>query len=349
MSTHAVNIIEIKSVRPPENPETISLEIVDIDGWQTVIQKGSFKVGDHAIFVEPDYQVDTSTPAFSFLRREGDKSSLKRVRAIKLRGELSYGLLIKVPPELSESPVGTNVMEALQITRWEPPQGKRLTAKTVDTSKWPKLFAPKFDLENYQNHVGLLKDDEEVIITEKIHGANARYVFCDDVFYVGSRNLWVEHDNTNVWSKAANADCSIENFCRENPEVILYGEVYGDGVQSLSYGVPKGEVRFVAFAASYGRGKIDASGSSGQGDFIRTDWLRNQKLPHPPKIYQGLLKSFLTRMNSVIEEDSLLANYNGVKQLSEGVVIVPVVERKDRKVGRVALKRVSSRYLTSKH
>jgi RNA ligase (TIGR02306 family) len=348
MSTHAVNIIEIQSITPPLDPETLSLEIVNIGGWQTVIQKNSFQLGDKAIYIEPDYQIDTSLPAFAFLHREGN-NPLRRIRAIKLRGELSYGLLIKVPAELSALPVGTNVMELLQITRWEPSTGKKLFAKSVDTSKWPKLFAPKFDLENYQNYKNLIGDDERVIVTEKIHGANARYTFCDDIFYVGSRNQWVEHDNQNVWSKAANQDPRIEFFCRENPEVILYGEVYGDGVQSLTYGVPKGRTNFVAFAASFGRSKIDDNGSSGQGDFIRTDWLRNQSLPVPPRIFIGKFGDFRETMTTVIEQDSLLAIENGVSQMSEGIVIVPLEERKDPKLGRVALKRVSSRYLTSKH
>lgn len=65
MSTHSVNIIEIKEVRAHENAER--LEIVPVDGWQAVVKKGQFKVGDEAVYIQPDYTVPTARPEFAFL------------------------------------------------------------------------------------------------------------------------------------------------------------------------------------------------------------------------------------------------------------------------------------------
>ena len=95
MSTHSVTVIEIKEVRPHDNAER--LEIVPIGGWQAVVKKGQFKLGDRAIYIQPDYTVPTARPEFAFLAKEG--RSRHRLKAIRLRGVLSYGLLISVPED----------------------------------------------------------------------------------------------------------------------------------------------------------------------------------------------------------------------------------------------------------
>ena len=90
MSTHSVTIIAITAVLPHGNAER--LEIVPIGGWQAVVKKGEFKVGDPTIYIEPDYTVPTARPEFAFLAKAGRERH--RLKAVRLRGILSYGLLI---------------------------------------------------------------------------------------------------------------------------------------------------------------------------------------------------------------------------------------------------------------
>ena len=61
MSEHEVKIVEVGNILPHNNAD--SLEITNIDGWQVVIKKGSFKKGDKALYVEPDYVIPMSIPA----------------------------------------------------------------------------------------------------------------------------------------------------------------------------------------------------------------------------------------------------------------------------------------------
>ena len=244
MSTHKVDVIEINDVRPHDNAER--LEIVPVGGWQAVVKKGAFKPGDMAVYIEPDYTVPTARPEFAFLAKDG--RDRHRLKAVRLRGVLSYGLLIPLPPDLAGVGVGANVMADLGIERYEPPVAMA-GADELPADQWPKIHASKFDIENLQNFPDVLVDGEPVIVTEKIHGANARYVCHDGTFYIGSRTRWLKPEMPHPWKRAADSDGRIESWCRAHPDVVLYGEVYG-AVQSLKYGCNAGDVRFVAFAAS---------------------------------------------------------------------------------------------------
>jgi len=327
MSTHYVNIIEITEIRSHDNAD--KLEVIPIGGWQAVVKKDQFKIGDRAIYIQPDYTVPTSRPEFRFLAKKG--KDRHRLKAIRLRGVLSYGLLIPVPEEFSDREIGTNVMSELDIERYEPPIVV-VGADTLPTNLWPNVYSSKFDIESLQNFTDLIIKDEIVVVTEKIHGANARYVFVDDVFYMGSRNRWLKPDVIHHWKQAADNDPRIEVWCRKYPGVVLYGEIYG-AVQSLKYGHKSGSVSFAAFAAN------------DKGDWINVLTLINDSsIPTVPLIYHGPFDSNL--ILSMAEEDSTVYGAPS-KHMREGIVIVPEKERRNEKIGRVAMKHISTRYWES--
>lgn len=326
MSTHSVNIIEITEVRPHQNAER--LEIVPVGGWQAVVKKGQFKVGERAVYVEPDYSVPIDRPEFAFLAKPGKERH--RLKAVRLRGELSYGLLIPVPEDVAGLDVGTNVMEHLGIIRWEP-EVKLTMADELPQDQWPATFAPKFDIESYEKFPHVLTEGESVVVTEKVHGANARYTFVDGVFHQGSRQRWLIPESGHIWARAAAHNPAIRAWCEAHPGAVLYGEVYGN-VQSLSYGLGKGEVRFIAFAASsHGqwRDQIDLFGD-----------LTESGVPCCPILHSGAFDH--DRIKRLAELDSEVAQTPG--HMMEGVVIVPARERFHGSIGRVAVKHISNRY-----
>lgn len=328
MSEHYVNVVQIDQVLPHDNADL--LEIVPLGGWQAVVKKGSFKAGDKAIYIEPDYIVPLDLEPFAFLAKGTDRK-VHRLKAVRLRGALSYGLLIPMPADLAGREVGDDVMADLRIERYEPTM-KLAAADELDDADAPKTHAPKFDLESLQRYGRLLELGEEVIVTEKIHGANARYVFIDDIFYMGSRTRWLRPDAETPWGRAAGADPRIEAWCRTHPSVVLYGEIYG-AVQSLKYGCAGGEIKFAAFAAS------------DHGDWVNTsDLLADETLPSAPMICRGPWNP--DAILRLAEEDSCVEGAPA-GHIREGLVIVPAVERRDPRHGRVALKHVSNRYWES--
>lgn len=327
MSTHSVNVVEIAEVRPHANAER--LEIVPVGGWQAVVKKGQFKPGDRAVYIQPDYMVPTALEEFSFLHKpERDQHRLK---AVRLRGVLSYGLLIPVPERLADRPVGADVMTDLGIERYEPPV-TNAGADDLPADQWPSVYSPKFDIESLQNYPDVIKPGENVMVTEKIHGANARYVYSNGTFYMGSRTRWLKPDGNHIWRRAADKTPEIEAFCRAHPDLVLYGEVYGS-VQSLKYGAAPGEVRFRAFAL------LDVGRWC---DMLPLYGLFEQhKLPVAPKLYEGPFD--MAVISALAEKDSTLCD----GQMMEGVVIVPSLDRRDDVIGRVALKHISARYWES--
>lgn len=326
MSTHSVNVIDIEKVLPHGNADR--LEIIPVGGWQAVVKAGQFKPGDRAIYIEPDYTVPTTRPEFSFLAKEG--RDRHRLKAVRLRGALSFGLLIPVPEDIADASVGEDVMERLGIERYEPPV-KLARGDELPEAEWPQAYASKFDVESLQKFPTVFREGEEVLVTEKIHGANARYLFSTGVFYIGSRSRWLKPDVGHAWKQAVDGDSRILEWCRAHPETVLYGEIYGP-VQSLKYG-SQGKVSFAAFAASH------------KGEWLDTIRLHNDEtIPTVPLIYRGPWwpKTILP----LAEADSAVEGAEP-GHMREGFVIVPVNERRDIALGRVALKHISNRYWES--
>lgn len=94
-----VTIRKIDNIDPIPNADAI--EVATVDGWQTVIKKGEFKVGEYCVFFEIDSFLPASDERFSFLLRNGTKTDENgveriRLRSAKLKGQLSQGLALPV-------------------------------------------------------------------------------------------------------------------------------------------------------------------------------------------------------------------------------------------------------------
>jgi hypothetical protein len=115
-----VEIVRIGAVTPHPNPESTMLEVTTVhDGYPCLFRKGDFKRGDRALYVPIDMVVPVTpgTP-FAFLARSTERKT-ERIKARRLKGFFSMGLLVPVPAELVDVPEGVDVAERLGITRYE--------------------------------------------------------------------------------------------------------------------------------------------------------------------------------------------------------------------------------------
>ena len=333
MSIHSVKIIEIGEVRPHDNADRLC--IVPIGGWSCVAGKEQFKPGDRAIYIEPDYVVPLDRSEFAFLRKPGSDKAEHRLKAIRLRGAVSFGLLIPVPEALGGHATGEDVMDALGIRRYEPPV-KCVSAGLDDglpEAEWPQVYSSKFDVEDLRKHEDIFQEGEPVVLTEKIHGASSRAVWKDGIFYMGSRTRWLKPDAPNHWIRAFAAAPQIEEWCRANSETVLYGETFGP-VQELKYGLR--EPAFAAFAAL-------RNGEWVNLPELHSSWIEFG-VPRATLIYSGPYSR--TKVAELAEGDSLVPSAPK-GHMMEGVVIVPAIERRDDRIGRVCLKLISNRYWLS--
>lgn len=125
-------VVAIDDVIPHPNADRMSLAI--IGGWQVCIKLDEFKKGDLALYCEIDSLVPTSVPEFAFLEERSDglksfgEQTYSRIKTIKLRKELSQGLLVPIPRQL-EAPVeaGDDLTEALGVLKYEKSASKNTT------------------------------------------------------------------------------------------------------------------------------------------------------------------------------------------------------------------------------
>lgn len=84
---------------------------------------------------------------------------------------------------------------------------------------------PTYDVESFKNHAGDFAPGELVLVTEKVHGSNARFVFLDGVMYAGSKTQWKAPGSNDVWNNALKTTPWITEWCKEHEGYALYGEV----------------------------------------------------------------------------------------------------------------------------
>lgn len=315
MSTHSVDVIRITELEL--HPSADQLAIVRIGQYQCVVGKDQFKTGDLAYYVEPDYVVP-DRPEYGFLKGS------RRIKVRRFRGLYSQGLLMPAPDGARE---GDNIMEQLGIVRYEPPEP--LAGTGGNFAPAPADY-PKYDVENWYKYSDILVEGEQVIATEKIHGANSRYVFKDGRMHCGSKQFWREQSDRDLWWAALRQNPWAEEYCRNHPEWVIYGEVFGY-VQSLKYGRKPGDYGIAVFDVFTGTADFT-------NGYLPMDLAHSELLSYwAPIVHIGPYS--LDLVKGLAEGPSRIT---GAKHHREGIVVRPVKERWHPKVGRVQLKIVSN-------
>jgi len=307
-------------VKPEVHPNADRLNVVHHRRFTVVVGKDDFKENDLAAYIEPDMMVP---PALLGLPSEAKP---QRIKAKKLRGVWSMGLLVPAP---EGSRVGDDVMEKLGVVRYEPPFMGESVATGATAHKAPPGLDVKYDVENWYKYGDALADGEIVVVTEKIHGTNARFTVRDGELYVGSRSRWLD-DGDNVYWRTVSKYPGIKAMLTEFPGFTLYGEIYG-WVQDLRYDHLPGQFSFAAF---------DILGEDGRWvDFpLFEQTMNDYQIPMVPVLVRPV--QYSDRLAEYADGKSVIASH-----LREGCVIRPVKERWDRTVGRSHLKIVSNKYL----
>lgn len=359
--------VEVVRVGPvTKHPNADTLELTEVNGYPVIIKAGSFKEGDNAVYVPVDALVPTDRSEFAFLAKSGLPGERHRIKAMRLRGIFSMGLLVPVSSHVQEAVrCGWTVTQALDIEKYIPPSERNLEqatkAKGAKRAQAAPGWMPVYGIEAYRRNKGALIEGEEVVLTEKIHGCNARYCYANGRLYVGSHKSfrgtsptkWAQwltstklriqdffgrkhradliRDHGDVWWQAAKL-YNLEERLTPYPNHIFYGEIFGRGVQDLEYGLD--HRKFVVFDI------LDVN----EGRYLDFDEMENTcdrlGLETAPILYRGPWQSDLV---SLAEGKSHLAPL----QIREGFVARPVVERRSH-MGRVILKVVGEGYLLRK-
>lgn len=323
------SIQKIKEIESIEGADAI--EKAYVLGWQLVIRKGEFSVGDLCVYCEID-SIMPDKPEFEFVRAKSN-----RIKTIRLRGQISQGICfpLSVLPEGTEISEDMDVTEVLGVTKFEPP----IPANLAGTVKgmFPS-FIPKTDETRVQVLEKVLTTYAGTLcyVTEKLDGSSVTFYWKDGEFGVCSRNLDLEFNEDNSMWKFAVANKLEEKLKALNRNIALQGEIIGEGIQKNKYK------------------------SKGQSIYFFNIFDIDTYSYFSLKEAKALLADLDLNMVPVLEENYLLesnvdaliakSKMNSVlnrETIAEGIVIRPVEEKTDKYVmkGRVSFKAINPDFL----
>lgn len=196
MSDFSCNVVRLKIV---PHPNADAIEIAEVGGYQSIVKKGQFFDGDLGVYIpEQAIMPEWMLKELGFWDEFKGKGVLSgsagnRVKAIKLRGVVSQGIILALDKgatfnQVSRPPIkgqeeayaiddtgrwpmyvneGFDVAEFLGIVKYSPPLPSHMNARVVGVD----LGAThNYDFENIKKNPSLFDDGEDVVITEKIHG-----------------------------------------------------------------------------------------------------------------------------------------------------------------------------------
>lgn len=387
MSTFEVPVVRITAVEHHPNADRLSL--VSFRGFTTISAKREddshrYAVGDLAVYVPeaaivPEYLLrqgfwDEPKGRGILAGPKGD-----RVKAIRLRGIVSQGLMFPTEPPLFDGdPLadcyvagrdgthlaireGEDASAFLGITKYEPVIPIEMAGEVFNLGAHNTL---NFDIENIQKHPDTFRSDEQVVVTEKLHGTfcqiaylpNERQYdgFLDGAVFVGSKGLSAqglmlknnERNAGNLYKRAVidsgvafRFAAFVDRVCQRD-RAYLVGEVFGRGVQDLGYGLETPSFR--VFGVFFGAPR-DGSGHW-LDDADLQILLDAAEIDRVPVLARGRWEDIKPKLAHFRDGGTTL----GGDHIREGVVITPAVERQDEQIGRAILKAVSPDYLLRK-
>lgn len=234
-------IRKIDSLRPIEGADAIECAIVG--GWTVVVKKGEYAAGDLAVYCEIDSFIPTAIAPF--LTKPGHSAKTfegvegERLRTMKLRGQLSQGLLLwrqLALDKVGEIYEGMDVSDLLGIVKYEAPVPAALAGEVK--GMFPSVI-PKTDQERVQNlsmeFAQWVADSLHWEVTEKLEGSSMTVYVIDGEVGVCSRNLDLKRNPDNsLWRAALRYDLE-EKLKIAGTNIAIQGEIVGNGIQGNIY------------------------------------------------------------------------------------------------------------------
>jgi RNA ligase (TIGR02306 family) len=306
----------------------------------------------------------------------GDAVQTKcRVAAVRLRTVPSYGILVPFElaqkaaalpdatpadfdfvPFINDAKPGTVLDAYYRAYKYVPPLPgspglPRPKGFNADAAEPNAAFHKYTDIQNFYKHSRAISEGTEVRITEKIHGMNIRLGLVK-VDETGEFALQAGSHNVNWKPETANGDTPIwwqmmtENvvqllteLCDEQHSIVMFGELFGAGIQDMDYGAMEPSLRVFDIARD--------------GRYLDWEEVELRCLRHSvetvPLLYRGpfskaVLEQHTYGPTTVAAPSAIKAKFKD----REGCVVTPLIEQHNHFVGRVILKSVSADYLDRK-
>ena len=346
MNSNLATIQKIIDIQPIEGADAI--EVATVLGWEVVVKKGEFKIGDLCVYVAIDSVLPEGPEAFEFLRR-----TRFRIKTVRLRGQLSQGIVFPmsmlvmsmvedgetVGIKFDTDNEGADVTDLMGVTKYEKPVPSELAG--VMKGDFP-IFLHKTDEQRVQNLNKIFSNEElmslEYVATEKIDGTSHTDYLNNGTFGVCSRNLDLEDYEGNVHWELARKLQIPEKLEDLGLNLALQGEAVGPST-NIKYGLK--EHKLLYFDAF----DIDSHSYYGPLEFI--ELMAQLELPTVPILDIG--RTLPKSLEELIEAADGYSQLDH-KQRREGVVYrattVPSIRSlRGMSNGRISFKAVSNKFL----
>jgi RNA ligase (TIGR02306 family) len=237
-----------KVVAVEKHPNADLLDITQVLNYKCITKRNQFKVGDLVVFIEPD-SVLPDKPWATFYN-----SKSNRVKAIRLRGEWSFGIIesfenVGLTPQQTLSvghfkvEEGDDVTELLGVIKYEAPQPQDLSASGVygfgipktDETRWQGMrdipygevcdVTLKIDGQSWSALCKLGFDESKMPIIEAAAIGGRSFLFKENV----ENNYKTNEKNYGVLKK-------LSEYCMTNNiSLCIRGEQYGLGIQKYAH------------------------------------------------------------------------------------------------------------------
>jgi RNA ligase (TIGR02306 family) len=381
MSKLIVEVCEVQSVEPHPNADRLAIATVKgwrtCIKFDPETGEADFKVGDKCIFFPPDAILPealangpSDTPAGRLGVRQylgtlpwtnGAAPAGGRVRATRMRGYPSFGVITHIDAAFGDDvnwEVGTDLAEHFDVTKYEPP----VRASAGDAQKEITFFHRFTDMENVGNYPNRVPEGTEVVLTEKIHGTNSRVGFVLEeteagtpewTFAAGSKTLRRKELNekgerSDYWMPMSdNVKAMLvhvrDTYAKVGPVsgIVMFGEIFGAGVQDMAYGCKPGERGYRAFDIAVDGNYLDFD--------VKAALFAEFGVEMVPVLYRGPFALSVLREHTDGNTTLCGADKAGKFKGREGVVTTPVKEELTRSGARMMVKSVSADYLARKN
>lgn len=373
MSDWQPQIVRIEDVIKHRDAD--ALDVVTVLGdHHVVVKRGEYQVNDIAAYIPID-SIVPDTDQFYFLcprvyekyeengetkqRALGPKypvggvpEKYRIIKAKKIRGTYSQGMLTPCPPVSDPTlPNGSGYMEGdpiadiMGLKKWEEEEEENLPglkkARGTNAEKAPQGWAiPHYDIDGLRKYLSCLLPDEQVVLTEKLHGSNAAFVHDGTRLWVKSRNFYKKMDEDDMWWDIA-IRYDLANKLALYPNKVFFGEVYGQ-IKGFRYDTVIAEGRLltkVRFFDVWDLNKLRYMDYQN-----RVDLMNELELDPVPELYRGPW----TDKDEMYKFAEGLTTLGG-KHIREGFVLNTLHERYEPRLdSRMHVKLVGEAYTLQK-
>jgi len=241
------SLVTIQRVRQiSEIPESDFLEIAHVMGWQCVVKKGEFAAGDTGVYFEVDSFLPVE-PRYEFLRtssyRENpDNGEGFRIRTVRLRGQLSQGLMLPIAnfPELAGVGEGGDVTEKIGVKKWYSPETSTSGGTVIGSRPYGIPTSDEIRIQSATDLLDRLRG-KPFYITTKMDGTSGTVYCIDGKIGCCSRNKEIKDEETALYWMPVYKYGLREKLASLGKNIVLTGEICGPGVQKNKLRLPAAE------------------------------------------------------------------------------------------------------------